>query len=216
MIMNFKKQFENFSALSQHILILVAYLCLPQLIFAQELVSLSADPASWVRLEGDSTLHPYHSTATVFLADGTLEVPSHKSYIDGLMSGGLKDLNVLISVAGLKSGKKGLDKNMQEALKSEDHPSINFQLIDYEVVPSTQVPPIQIKTRGTLEVAGVKQEINITANVSAVDQGIRFTGGKALLMSEYDIKPPKMFLGTIKTADEIQIIFDFVLKKINK
>ena len=46
---------------------------------------------------------------------------------------------------------------------------------------------------------------------SECPEGIVLEGSKALLMSSYGIKPPSMFLGTLKTNDQVVIDFRLVL-----
>jgi len=46
---------------------------------------------------------------------------------------------------------------------------------------------------------------------SETPEGIVLEGSKALLMSDFGIKPPTMFLGTLKTADRVVVEWRLVL-----
>ena len=66
---------------------------------------------------------------------------------------------------------------------------------------------------GELSLAGVERMIEIEAIGVRVGAGIRLTGSKDLLMTDYHIKPPTMMLGTIKTANLITVRFDATLRQ---
>ena len=57
----------------------------------------------------------------------------------------------------------------------------------------------------------VFQPIDMNVRASEAPEGIVLEGSKALLMSSYGIKPPSMFLGTLKTNDQVVIDFRLVL-----
>jgi polyisoprenoid-binding protein YceI len=139
-------------------------------------------------LEGDSTLHAYKSTATVLSVSGAAP----------------EALVVTVDVKGLKSGDKGLDKNMYNALKAEANPQITFKASKYEHSGSSAA------IHGLLSIAGVEKPVTVQARVEPAAEGTRVQGSKKLLMSEFGIKPPKMFLGTLKVRDRVVIHFDIL------
>lgn len=158
-------------------------------------------PESRLRLFGDSTLHAYHSdattmTVTIAVAEGAV-APFATS---------LRSLKVAVPVLGLKSGKEGLDQNLWKTLKAAEYPDITFTMSRYEAGSSTWV-----KVLGALTVAGRTKEVELKAALSAEGTGVRVKGRQELLMSDFGIKPPTMFLGALKTADTVAVDYDLVL-----
>ena len=74
-------------------------------------VTLTPSPASRVRLEGDSTLHPYWSQTSAFTAVLTVDADTATaaSVAAAVAAGKPATLTVTIPVANLKSEYSGLD-----------------------------------------------------------------------------------------------------------
>jgi polyisoprenoid-binding protein YceI len=121
---------------------------------------------------------------------------------------------VQIPVLSIDSGKGKMDKKMRKLLKADDYPEIIFELTNLEVTasPETGKAQVQLKTMGNVKVAGVEKTIalEVIGNLEA-NGTIRFTGSKKLLMTDFNIKPPTMFFGRLKTGDEITVYFEIVL-----
>jgi hypothetical protein len=166
--------------------------------------------ASRLTLKGKSTMHDFSSTATrlqlaVELAD---VVPAGGSNIARLAApGAVKSIVLTVPVGGLKSEKEGLDKNMYKALKASANPNIVFRLHSATAAPVAG----EFRIDGELEVAGQTRPIEMVVRASECPEGIVLEGSKALLMSSFGIKPPSMFLGTLKTNDQIVIDWRLVL-----
>ena len=166
--------------------------------------------ASRLTLKGKSTMHDFSSTATrlqlaVEVAD---TLGSGDSALARLAApGAVKSIVLTIPVDGMKSEKDGLDKNMYKALKAATNPNIVFRLRS----ASAAAAPGEFRVEGELEVAGQRQPIDMNVRASEAPEGIVLEGSKALLMSSYGIKPPSMFLGTLKTNDQVVIDFRLVL-----
>ncbi len=167
--------------------------------------------ASRLTLKGKSTMHDFASTATrmqlaVELAD---TLPAGDSLVARLAApGAVKSIVLTIPVEGMKSEKDGLDKNMYKALKAATNPNIVFRLRS----AAAGATPSEFRVEGDLDVAGQRQPIEMIVRASECPEGIVLEGSKALLMSSYGIKPPSMFLGTLKTNDQVVIDFRLVLK----
>ncbi len=159
-------------------------------------------------LVGDSSLHAYSSTAQNLKVDFESGAP----VLMQLKSGQLKTLKVTVPVNDMRSGRGGLDKNMQKALKAGEHPNIVFQMETYEVLPSTG--PLLVKAAGVLEVAGVKKPVVLEARLTLDGSGARLEGTKELLMTDFGIKPPKVLM--IKTTNEVKVCFDLRLDEAGK
>jgi polyisoprenoid-binding protein YceI len=161
-------------------------------------------------LSGDSTLHPYFSTATLMTMTGTANASS--ALADIIRKDEPIKLTVTIPVNGLKSGESGLDKNMYAALKAKDSPLITFKLTGYKVlIDSTSQRSESVKAEGLLSIAGVEKPISIDATATGSNGGLHVWGQKELLMTNFGVTPPTLLFGTIKVRNPVVIHFDFVL-----
>ena len=166
-------------------------------------------PGSQLMLRGKSTLHDYASAATrmelaVELVDA---LPAGASPLARLTQpGAVKSIVLTIPVEAMKSEKNGLDKNMYKALKAAENPNIVFRLTSPAIASGAA-----FHAGGELELAGKSQPIEVDVRASETTEGIVLEGSKALLMSDFGIKPPTMFLGTLKTADRVVVEWRLVL-----
>lgn len=170
-------------------------------------------PGSRLWLEGNSTLHAFTSTATVVnVSLAAAEVGSEIPWVSLVREGYVRSFDLTIPVRGLKSGKAGLDKKMYEALAAGAHPEIIFHLIRYDVTASTAPREgLPVKASGALTVAGVTREVEIEGRVEPATGGMILRGRKELLMTDFGVKPPTMWLGVVKTDNRVVIRFDLVL-----
>jgi hypothetical protein len=164
-------------------------------------------------LEGKSTLHPYKSTATELRLEAPLASPVDAAGADlvpALMKA-ISGLRVTVPVAGLRSGKDGLDKNLVKAARAAQHPEITFQLEPQSATAMPSGSGARVTTRGALTVNGTTRQIDVAMDVVPGPEGLVVTGSEELLMSEYGIKPPTMMLGALKTDDKVTVHFRLVL-----
>lgn len=168
-------------------------------------VSLSPDSRVW--LEGDSTLHPFSSTATA--VDFSLRVEGKGAGLDeALASGAAAALTLRIPVAGLKSGHAGLDKNLRKALKADAHPDIVFTLSKYEL----QEGGAALEMVGELRIAGAARPVAVGADLERAGGRLAAEGRVDLSMSDFGVKPPSLMMGAIKVADRVAVKYRLELR----
>jgi YceI-like domain len=168
--------------------------------------------ASRLTLKGKSTMHDFASTATrmQLALELTDTLPPGDSVVARLAApGAVKSIVLTIPVEGMKSEKDGLDKNMYKALKAAENPNIVFRLTSPAIASGADGAAFRVS--GELELAGKSQPIEVDVRASESPEGIVLEGSKALLMSDFGIKPPTMFLGTLKTADRVVVEWRLVL-----
>lgn len=169
------------------------------------LVSLIPSSESRVRLEGDSTLHPYWSQTSSFTAVLTVNAGSATAVAvaAAVAEGNPATLTVTISVANLKSAHAGLDKNLRKALSADKHPDIVYVLERYEASPLKEGQRLGVM--GALTVSGKTVPAVLTATATVAGNLFLVEGEQTLLMTDYGIKPPVMMLGAVKTANKIVV-----------
>ena len=158
-------------------------------------------------LSGTSTMHPY-TVSTKSLKVVTASAAT--ADVQGLLQpGALQSFELQIPVNTFISDKDGLTKQMFKAMKADKHPTITFRLDSYFV--ETAAGGATVKPTGTLTVAGVERPINIVLEVKEQAGRLHVRGTRDLLMTEFGIKPPTMFMGMLKTDDKVTITFELQL-----
>lgn len=104
-----------------------------------------------------------------------------------------------------------MDNKTWEALKSETHPTITYQLASVKSIEKTAAG-YQIKASGKLTIAGETRTVDMTVDAKVLADGsVQFSGSKSLKMTEFNMTPPTALLGTLKTGDEVTIVFNVTL-----
>jgi hypothetical protein len=177
-------------------------------------------PGASLELDGDSSLHRYSAKARRIEADVSLDdaraaSASSSPDLETLIRGHfVKTFALVVPVDQLSSGEKGLDDNMRKALKGAQYKQIRFQMESYDVMsPSPGSAAFAVTLHGRLSLAGVERRIDVVATCVRVRAGLRLSGSKELLMTDYQIKPPTLMFGAIKTADLITVKFNATLQK---
>jgi polyisoprenoid-binding protein YceI len=158
-------------------------------------------------LSGTSTMHPYTVT-TKSLKVVTANATSGD--VQGLLQpGAVQGFELQIPVNTFTSDRDGLTKQMFKAMKADKHPTITFRLGSYTV--EAAAGGATIKPTGTLTVAGVERPIDLLLEVKEEAGRLHVRGTRDLLMTEFGIKPPTMFMGMLKTADKVTVTFELEL-----
>ena len=169
---------------------------------------ISSESKLW--FEGTSTLHGYKCVAKEitgsFIMKEMISDSTTIRFSNAAIAGILQ-----IPVLSIDSGKGKMDKKMRKLLKADDHPEIIFELTSLELTASGK-DQVQLKTMGNVKVAGVEKTIALEVIGNLEPNGtIRFSGSKKLLMTDFNIKPPTMFFGRLKTGNEITVYFEIAL-----
>ena len=168
-------------------------------------VTLTPSPASSVRVEGDSSLHPWWSATSVFTAVLTVDADAATAAeVSAAVSAGKPaTMTVTVPVANLKSEHSGLDKNLRKALSADKHPDIVYVLDRYEAAPLKE--GLELGVKGALTIAGAAQLAVLKATATVSGSLFIVEGEQTLLMTDFGVKPPTMMMGAVKTANKIVV-----------
>jgi polyisoprenoid-binding protein YceI len=145
-------------------------------------------------------MHDYSlATTTLIVKSAVVGGPSL------LQPGTLQNFELQIPLKSFVSDKDGLTKKMLETMKADKFPFITFALTDYSVEGAV------VRATGTLTVAGVAKAIDVELTVKETPAGLHVSGARALSMKDFGIKPPTMFMGMLKTNDQVAIRFELQL-----
>jgi len=160
-------------------------------------------------IKGTSTLHPWESDVTIIEGKGSFQIKDN-------MLASIKNAEIKIPVKGIKSeeGKK-MDNKTYETFKSDTYPNITYTFNNADVKIS-ESRTVSMETTGKLTMAGASKSVPISAHGKVLPNGdLQLTVSKKIKMTDFNMEPPVMFLGTIKVGDEITVNFDFVLSQNN-
>jgi YceI-like protein len=205
------------------VLLLVILASRGQSAASTEALSLVLAPGASLELDGDSSLHKYSAKAygveagVVMDAARVARSPQPQD-LEALIRGHfVKTFQLTVPVDKLSSGEKGLDENMRKALKGGQYKQIRFQMDSYEVLaPPGGGAAFTLEMHGRLSLAGVERKIDVSASGVKLRGNIQLSGSKDLLMTDFQIKPPTMMLGAIKTKDLITVKFNATLQRQSK
>jgi polyisoprenoid-binding protein YceI len=164
---------------------------------AQQLYKLG--PETKVQIEGTSTLHDWTSTVNYVRGEG-------KFNVEGNTITQITEMKVTMVVKSIRSGKGAMmDNNTYKALKAEQHPEILFELQSMQVLPNQK-----LTTTGKLTIAGVSKVVKMEVGYQVNAGKVTVNGELPILMKEYKIDPPTAMMGTIKTGEEVKVVFTAV------
>lgn len=162
---------------------------------------------SKVTVAGTSTLHDW--TVESARIEGEVTVP------EGFLAGDATvqpTVAVSIPARSLASGKKKMDDLMHEALRAEEHASIQYRLVSARPKSGAGSDRVVLDTRGRLTIAGKTREVPMEVEVLRQAGGrLLVKGTAAITMSDFGMKPPTAMLGTVKTGDDVTVRFEWTL-----
>ena len=177
----------------------------------QDNLELNIAPNTDLSFNGTSNVHDWSCKIT--------EIQGKGAFAEALLNSGnspdnpIKDVKLTIPVKSIKSGKGKMDDVMYDALKAEEHPYIEYELISSEVL-SQKGDEFTVQTSGNLTVAGVTRQISLQVEGKKINErAVKFIGAKNLKMTQFNIEPPRALFGAIRSGDQVDVQFSAVFQK---
>jgi len=190
---------------------LISLLLVATVAVATERVRFAPVSNSTVKITGTSTLHEWTINGAIDVAPEIAADPadaaSWRSEKPALVS-------VKIPVTDIKSEHSRMTNIMLDALKAKSFPEIRYELLEAEPAVSTQ-DAFTVKTKGKLTIAGVTRDLQM--NVTAIRAGSKqfvLIGDAPIKMTDYGITPPVAMLGTLKTGNQVNVSFRWVVDRV--
>lgn len=120
-------------------------------------------------------------------------------------------LEFSLPVKSIKTGKTKRDKHMYELLKAEENRDVIFKgklFDDFDPVMKTKQI---LLVKGDFTLAGVTREVTIRINLKPEENGLRLSAFWSLLITEYNLKRPRMFF--LKVNDKHELGVNMLLVK---
>jgi hypothetical protein len=159
-------------------------------------------------IEGTSNIHDWDMKSDKGYCSSLFDITK-----DGALNG-VSFINFTVPAESLKSEHSGMDKNAYKALNTEKYNTISFTASSVTVKPNGTVGYI-LTAKGRLTVSGVTKDVVLTANGTMnADKSISYTGAYKIKMTDYNVEPPSLMLGAIKTGEFVNVKFDLLLRSI--
>lgn len=125
------------------------------------------------------------------------------------------EISVLLPVETLSCGKRAMDKDMYEALKSDSHPNISYKLLSAQLAKeeTDTTDWMNIHTRGIMEIAGVRDTTSFMVQGKLLSKNrFQVKGSKQIHMDTYNIERPTAMLGLIKASKDLSVHFNVTVQ----
>ncbi len=182
-------------------------------------------------IEGSASVVDYQCHAEQLSGNGNIENTAAPR--ENVKKHGAVSITVSIPVSSLECGKRGMNRDMYEALKAEKYSHISYELLDAVLAKEDSVAAagnesegsnsnvidqaegnwMNIKTTGVLEIAGVKDTTVVYVKGQVLnDNRFKVKGSKQINMKTYDIKPPTALMGLIRASSDLTVHFNVTVK----
>ncbi len=162
-------------------------------------------------IEGGSTVRSWDCEAKEIQVRATTREGLEALGIEGLADA-VTAMQVQIPKAQLDCDDNTMNDHMWNALKASDHSTITFRMEGYRVVPGPD-GGTRVELRGPLGIAGETQSTTFTLDASEEGAGLRLRGVHTLNMTEWGVRPPRLFLGTLRVHENVEVHFDLLLTR---
>lgn len=177
--------------------------------FAQEKFAL--DSKSEMKVDGSSTVSEW----SVSVADIKGQLNATKAIKLKKGAALFSSLSFSFEVEKMESGRGPImNSKIKSALKNDQHPTVSFTSKENKIT-AVNGSSCVVEISGTLEVAGVKQVVIVTANCkyNAAAKTISMEGNKDITLSMFKIEKPTAFFGKLQTMDELNVKFNLNFTK---
>jgi len=188
---------------------LITLLFIPVLSNAQTIPgTISIDKGAKIWIEG--TAGPVSFSCRAQEVSGKGAIHNTTKPEASVQDSGRVRISVSLPVTSLDCGKKAMNSDMYNALRSKQHPRISYQVLEASLVEGQQPQNwMNIHTRGIMEIAGSRDTTDVFVRGKIIGQDqFQVTGHKQIHMDSYQIEPPSKMFGLIRASKELQVLFD--------
>lgn len=127
---------------------------------------------------------------------------------------GISNISFTVPAESLKSFNTYMDKHAYEALKTDKYNNISFTASSIHIKPNGETGYL-LTAKGKLTISGVTKDVAVTATGHLkTDKSISYTGALKLKMTDYNVEPPGIMQGAVKSSEYVTVKFDLLLRSI--
>jgi len=114
----------------------------------------------------------------------------------------------VIPVKSLSCGGE-LEGNMLKTLNASQYPYVVYKLSTYDMAGgSASATSFVAATQGRLTISGKENDIAMSVNATRGSDGVvTAAAAQTIKMSDFGIKPPTFFLGSLRVGNELKVKF---------
>ena len=182
-------------------IILSSILLIPDSL-SQSLNYTSTDDAHVV-VKGTSTLHDWELRSETMMSEVAFITGNGEAFE------ALESVMFVLEKTTLESDRSRLERMAHEEMDADNYPQITFRS-DGNGDIERNGDEYRVTATGDLTISGVSRQISVEATCINTGDEMVCTGTRDLKMTDYDIDPPTLILGTIRTHDDVTVEFRIV------
>ncbi len=157
-------------------------------------------PGSHFWIDGSSTAGRFSCAGARVSGAGSVDEASRR--LNGRIS---------VPVGAFDCGGSRMNRDMQDALKSDRYPNIVVAINGIEGAVSTSARNswVRVTAVGTIDLAGVTRAVRIPARGRQTGPGrVEIAGQQALRMTDFDVDPPSGLMGLVRARNTVTARFE--------
>ena len=132
---------------------------------------------------------------------------------DGNATFYFKKTDLKINIQQLDCGARAINKDLQKALQSDQHPIINIALKQASNLECSQSMEcdrwVEFEAIADISLACVTKTVSIPVHIKKLrDNQFRIAGNTTIYFKDFNLQPPTALMGFIKVKESIDIRFD--------
>ncbi|MBK7807206.1 MAG: YceI family protein [Saprospiraceae bacterium] len=122
---------------------------------------------------------------------------------------------LIIEIENFDCHHKIMTKDLQKTLKAHTYPSMIIDIKSFSRILSSVTHSSSITGKADITLAGVVKNYTINFSYRQIgSDNVELIGTRAILFSDFGLKPPSKLGGTIKVKDQLDVEFKLQLKKV--
>jgi polyisoprenoid-binding protein YceI len=170
-------------------------------------VRLQLAPGSQLTFDGTSTMHGFSCTTKTMQAYIDVD-PAYQTANLSTLAHPIVAVQVVIPVKSLSCGGE-IESNMLKTLNATKYPYIIYKLSTYDMAGgSASAASFVAATQGRLTISGKDNDIAMSINATRGSDGmVAAAGAQTIKMTDFGVKPPTFFLGSLRVGNELKVKF---------
>lgn len=176
-------------------------------VFLQAQTVITPDAESKLWIEGRSNINRFSCMAEEYEGEAIIGSQTIREFAG--QSDEQIRLELKIPVRSFECGRSRMNRDLYDALKSDEFFYITFDFKDARTLPGSNTDSYKLEIEGVLTIAGTSRDIKFEAEGFLLDNNqMRAIGQKTIRMSDYNVEPPTGLLGLVRAENELTVHFD--------
>ncbi len=177
----------------------------------------TAQEGSVVEVTGDSTLHGWSAQSTEPAMESYVEFNPAVPWDLDVEVGDPVHLAIAFDLPAisLNGSRRGMDRVMHASLRADEYPVISYRLNRARVREVRDDGGVVLTLEGIISCAGSSHTYEGDVLMTRKEEDrLVLTGELEMMMTDFDIEPPRVMFGALRTADEVEVTFTWILERV--